>query len=328
MNKKTRFLLALLKGAFAVMAINSANNMIFKLAKKKKITEKYEQLDYSYKHCNVNYIKKGSGSPVVLLHDLNTHSSLYEWYNAIDYLSTSHTVYAVDLPGCGHSERPSVTYTSYMYILFIESFIKNVVKAKADIIANGLSCPIALLAREKNKDLIGKVVFVNPPSPHSVKNLPSKGEELVKDFLNLPIIGASVYNIKNSMLPTFIDAYTDIAVKAHNKRSHVSRSEELFRIYYENSHIGGRSNTYLNSSILSGFLFANMLKPLEKASDLFIIEGYNNPFRQDICSEYKAINKNVHVITLNGSKNLPHYEKPRAFSNVAKKILSDQLISK
>ena len=48
----------------------------------------------------------------------------------IDKLAENHAVYALDLLGCGRSEKPKITYTNYLYVQLISDFIKNVIHEK------------------------------------------------------------------------------------------------------------------------------------------------------------------------------------------------------
>ena len=80
---------------------------------------------YRWSHGDVFYHKSGSGSPVVLLHHLDPSFSSYEWNEIEDQLSANHTVYSVDLPGCGRSVKENTTYTNYYYALFLSSFIHS-----------------------------------------------------------------------------------------------------------------------------------------------------------------------------------------------------------
>ncbi|MBQ0000712.1 MAG: alpha/beta hydrolase, partial [Clostridiales bacterium] len=75
------------------------------------ITTKTELLDrldknddgqtYKWRYGNIYYTKTGIGSPILLLHDLTPGSSAEEWKSTIETLSETHTVYAIDLLGCG-----------------------------------------------------------------------------------------------------------------------------------------------------------------------------------------------------------------------------------
>ena len=53
----------------------------------------------------------GDGPPLLLVHSVNAAASAAEVRPLFDRYRASHTVYAVDLPGFGHSARPNVAYT-------------------------------------------------------------------------------------------------------------------------------------------------------------------------------------------------------------------------
>ena len=66
---------------------------------------------YDWRFGRICYHKTGSGSPLLLIHDLNVCSSSYEWNQIVDQLSKTNTVYTIDLLGCGRSDKPYLTYT-------------------------------------------------------------------------------------------------------------------------------------------------------------------------------------------------------------------------
>lgn len=66
-------------------------------------------------------------------------ASGYEW-NAIEkQLATEHTVYTIDLLGCGRSEKPDITYTNFVFAQLLCDFAKNVIREETDVIASGFS---------------------------------------------------------------------------------------------------------------------------------------------------------------------------------------------
>ena len=60
-----------------------------------------------------------------LIHDLKPESSSYEWKRVVKALAKKHTVYTIDLLGCGYSDKPNITYTAYMYTQLLNDFIVN-----------------------------------------------------------------------------------------------------------------------------------------------------------------------------------------------------------
>ena len=89
---------------------------------------------YHWKYGNIYYTKSGKGKPVLLIHDLDPTASSYEWKAVTKKLAENHTVYAIDLLGCGRSEKPNMTYTNYLYVQLMNEFISNVINEKTDVI--------------------------------------------------------------------------------------------------------------------------------------------------------------------------------------------------
>ena len=64
-------------------------------------------------------------------------ASGYEWNAVTKELATEHTVYTIDLLGCGRSEKPEITYTNFVFAQLLCDFAKNVIKEETDVIASG-----------------------------------------------------------------------------------------------------------------------------------------------------------------------------------------------
>ena len=113
---------------------------------------------------NIYYQKTGSGSPLLLIHDLNHYSSSMEWDKVIDTLSREHTVYTIDLLGCGKSDKPAITYTCYLYVQLLTDFIRDIIGEKTDIVATGASVSFVTAACQNIADQIGHIILVCPES--------------------------------------------------------------------------------------------------------------------------------------------------------------------
>ena len=62
-------------------------------------------------------------------------ASGYEWSKIEDELAIDHTVYTVDLLGCGRSDKSSITYTNFVYVQMISDFIKKIIGQKTDAVS-------------------------------------------------------------------------------------------------------------------------------------------------------------------------------------------------
>lgn len=149
---------------------------------------------YHWKHGKVFYHKRGKGSPLILLHGFEPSHSGKDVETLSGHLSTNHTVYRIDLPGFGLSDKPWLTYTNYLYVLLIQDFIKNVIGDITDIVACGGSGLCALQAFKDDPSIIGKIVLVDPCYSESLKVNKAYSTKL-KQLIDLPIIGTFIYNI-------------------------------------------------------------------------------------------------------------------------------------
>lgn len=69
------------------------------------------------------YREAGSGAPLVLLHGWTGHS--FQWRKMVPALAGACRVYALDLPGCGLSDKPDIRYTMKELVGFVHGFIRR-----------------------------------------------------------------------------------------------------------------------------------------------------------------------------------------------------------
>src|SRR4051812_22784896 len=96
--------------------------------------------DFSWRHGNVHYVKKGLGDPIVLIHNIYPGADHREFEHNLDQLARHFTVYGVDLLGFGQSAAPWLKYTSDTYVELIGDFLREVAGEPAAVISSGLSC--------------------------------------------------------------------------------------------------------------------------------------------------------------------------------------------
>lgn len=167
MNKHSKRLLTLAALATTTTAtIHIINKVIAASACLKEMLDTDVRNYYHWRFGDIYYTKKGKGSPILLIHDMLPGGSGYEWTRIEDELALEHTVYNLDLPGCGRSEKPGMTYTNFVYVQAICDFIKNVIGEKTDIIVNGYSASFVVMACHNEKTLFNKIMMVNPGQPY------------------------------------------------------------------------------------------------------------------------------------------------------------------
>ncbi len=312
-KNKTRLLTIGILLTLATGIIHIINHIIFTSANLKDFLKSSAHNYYSWRFGKIYYKKKGSGSPVLLIHDLTVYSSAYEWNSIIDKLAENHTVYAVDLLGCGRSEKPAMTYTSYLYVQMISDFIKNVIHEKTDVIASGYSCSFSILACNNESNLFGKLFLVNPPSFATLSKIPGKRSKLYKFLLELPVFGTLVYNMitcQSNVELLFTENYLFNPFKV---------TPEMIDVYYEAAHKGFSSSKYLMSSMVGRYMNNSISHALRNINQsIVLIFGEHEDSFEEVGESYTNSNPAIETTVIASSKHLPHMEAPEKFVDTLK----------
>lgn len=149
---------------------------------------------YDWKYGKVFYHKRGHGAPLIVLHGFEPQQSGKDLDSLSGHLASSHTVYRIDLPGFGLSDKPWITYTNFLYVLLIQNFIKDVIGDITDIVACGGSGLCALQAYRIDPANIGKIVLVDPCFSEDIE-VPKWLAPKLRQLIDFPVIGTFLYNI-------------------------------------------------------------------------------------------------------------------------------------
>ena len=273
-------------------------------ARKKKLTCSSSDF-YNWKDLKVYYKVRGSGSPLLLLHDIHPAASAYEWSLVEDLLARKHTVYVLDFPGCGRSDKPQDLYTNFFFVELIRDFIRDHKIEKADIVASNLSSAVALMTGKYAPDCVGDLILINPPSVRETAQVPDIISKAKKAVFELPFFGDFVYNLLSAR------SEIDYAFTEHYFYNPFHDNEDLVDTYYESAHLGKGNGRFLAASLVGNYVNINLEHAIKSYDGkVSIIEG----------SDVKNGGSNVHEwITLNPSikrdfiphtKELPHLEEP------------------
>lgn len=308
MNKWKKIGLAVGLGTMTVSAAHIINKLIFSSAVSKNITRNDDAKIYNWKFGNISYTVKGKGSPLLLIHDLQPTSSSYDWSRTADILSKDHEVYTIDLLGCGHSDKPNITYTAYMYTQMLQDFIINVIHKKTDVVVHGNSAPAAIMSAYINPYLFGNIILVNPQSIKKAMKSPDKKSEVRRILLNSPILGTLVYNIcmrREKIRSDFTTKYL------YSKNT---ASDNLINACHENAHLMGSSAKYLFTSSECNYLTSTAAKAVsELNNNIYIIAGKQDKQACSAAEEYTALNPSIEVAYIDKAKYFPQLEQPLSF---------------
>ncbi len=304
-DKKLAMLAALVVGTTA--AVHIINRYIDKQADTGLLNRDHTHT-YNWRLSPVTYRKTGSGSPILLLHELSSCSSSYEWSRIIRPLSEKHTIYVVDLPGCGQSEKPNVTYTNYFYVQLLHDFIRNVIQEPCDVVATGISASVAVTACSTDSTLFKKLLFVNPASPYQLAQIPGKRSRMRKRILSVPIFGTMLYHILISRRMLTKEFHERLFYDASKVSSaHIEH-------YYESGHKNASNGRFLMSSIAGNYVYLNIGRALQTVNnDIIIIGGEHQEYIEDIVKTYQKMNSAIESVTIPETKHLPQLESPKDF---------------
>ena len=303
--KKQKLLKTVLISSATIGAAWAVNKAIFHYSTMRKMLSSEHGHIYKWRFGNIYYRKNGEGTPLLLVHDLSCDASGYEWKYVADELAKKHTVYVIDMIGCGHSDKPKITYTNYLYVQLLNEFIKEVIKGKTDVMTSGRASSLAVMACHMEPDLYNKLVFVNPPSVREAAKTPDFKSKLLKYALCMPVAGTFVYNM----------CFTKAMTAKRFEKKYISDGEKVrqadIEAYHEAAHLGKTASKYLYASILSHFTEVNIVRAL-KASDhsMFIIGGEKCENIKEIMEEYTMLNPAIEAVTVKDSRALIHVERP------------------
>lgn len=304
MNTKNKMLTLLCVGSAATVATALLNKAIIISATSKNLMMDDAPQNYGWRFGNIYYTVQGTGKPLLLLHDLTESSSSYEWNKLIVHLKENYTVYAIDLLGCGRSEKPNLTYTNYLYVQLISDFIRDVIGKKADILASGASCSIAIMACNNSPDLFNQLMLINPDSFKKCMQIPNPKAKLFKFLLDLPVLGTLMYHIAVSkkyqkedfQLRYFFNPYL---VKPHD-----------LDVYNESAH-RGQFPKALYSSMKGNYTKLKLNAALGKIDNsIYLVGGSDEDSISDTIFEYRLANPAVEYSVIKNARHLPHMEKP------------------
>lgn len=308
----------ILLSTLAVGTIHAVNRFINTTAEMKNILTSGKGQFYDWKNGSIFYTKRGTGSPILLIHNLDPICSGYEWHNLAKKFEKDHTVYKLDLLGCGRSDKPCLTYTNYLYVQLITDFIRDVIGEKTDIVTSNRSLSFAVLAHNNNKNIINRIIGINPPELESLEIVNDKNAAARKIILELPIIGTFIYHIMISgkkITEKFQQDY-------FSKPQHVST--KYIDAFYEAAHKKNSGGKYLMASIEGHYTDNGITHALKKLDiPLCLIQSrYGTDFVKKIDS-YCHLNDSIEAAYVSNAKELPHLEIPDKIYDVVKMFLNN-----
>lgn len=294
----------------AVTGMYIINRIVDYTAGQKNLLTTEEGNIYHRKNGDIFYTVSGKGTPVILIHELNPASSSKEWSKIVHRLEKKHTVYTIDLLGCGRSEKPGITYTNFLYVQLINNFIHDIVKEAANIVVTGISSSFVIMAQTMEPDNFKKIILVNPSDINIIKEMPTKETKAAKTILEIPILGTFIYNLimHHKRILNYIES------KYIFKKTFLS--SKLEDTYFESAHKGNSAGKYLLASTKGNYVNIDITNAVKKADNLYIISSRERNNAVAITEKYLHLNKNIEATYISNSRYLPQLETPDKFKDI------------
>jgi pimeloyl-ACP methyl ester carboxylesterase len=121
----------------------------------------------------VNCYAAGNGPPLVLVHSINAAPSAAEMRPIYEHCRATHTVFAIDLPGFGLSERSDCHYDPRLMTDTLHALAEQVrMRCGAvpiDALASSLGCEFLARAAVEQPTRWGRLAFVSPTGLNGTK---------------------------------------------------------------------------------------------------------------------------------------------------------------
>lgn len=174
---------------------------------------------------NINYIIKGEGKPILLLHGWGVSFKTYT--NLINHLSKNNKVYALDMPGFGLSDEPNQSWEVSNYVDFIISFIKKFNLDNITLIGHSFGGRVIIKLFSKKLDFnIDKVILID--SAGIKHETTSKKEKVYKAVKKV------VFNkVTNKIFPNLLDKIKNKVGSADYKNASPLMKQTLVKVINE-----------------------------------------------------------------------------------------------
>jgi pimeloyl-ACP methyl ester carboxylesterase len=149
---------------------------------------------YRWRGGDLAYSVAGEGEPLLLVHGVYAGASSFEFRRNFQELSKSFRVYALDLLGCGMSERLSRRYEPEDVASQVEDFVREEIGGSAHLVASSLSGALVMPAVVRSPRLFRKLVLICPTGYGTLDRPSGRLGAVIYGLFLAPILGNTLYH--------------------------------------------------------------------------------------------------------------------------------------
>jgi pimeloyl-ACP methyl ester carboxylesterase len=149
---------------------------------------------YRWRGWDLSYSVAGEGEPLLLVHGVYAGASSFEFRKNFRVLSEDFRVYALDLLGCGMSERPDRRYGPEDVASQVEDFVREEIGGQAHLIASSLSAALVVPAAVRSPRLFKKLALICPTGYGTLDRPSGRLGDAIYLLFRAPVLGDTLYH--------------------------------------------------------------------------------------------------------------------------------------
>ena len=301
--------------AGALAGLAASNRALEKVGEPARIGG--EERRYYWRGWRLSYRVAGDSAapPVLLVHGVYAGASSYEFRKNFLELSEDFQVYALDLLGCGLSERPRRSYGPEDVAAQVEDFAREEIGAAAHLMASSLSAALVVPAAVRSPRLFKKIVLICPTGLGSLDRPSGRLGDVIHGLFRTPVLGESLYHALVSRRGI---RYYLGGMAYHSPKL---PTEDVAEDYYRTSHQPGAR--YFPAAFVSGKLNLGLSDLWPRVPHKTLIawgqEARITPVSQ--AQRFTRTNPRAEIRVFRDAALLPHDERSETFNEEARRFL-------
>ncbi|MBC5811297.1 MAG: alpha/beta fold hydrolase [Candidatus Eremiobacteraeota bacterium] len=250
----------------------------------------------------------GEGPPLLLVHGVSAGASSFEYRLLAPLLARERRVVAIDLLGCGLSDKPDLEYSAELYADLIADALGALCEGPAILVGSGLGGAFCVRVATRALHGLAGLVVIGPTGLGGVLDAePSGAQRALALLMRSPIAGESAFNglASKPSLGWFLRqrVYADPNAV----------TDDIVEHYYAVTHQDG--SRFAPAQFLGGALNCNVARDLPFVETPVLVlwgerASETNPVRNAF--EYLRLAPNAQLTTFPASGLLPQEEEPEA----------------
>ena len=272
---------------------------------------------YRWAGGKVAYSVAGNGEPLLLVHGVYAGASSLEFRANFEELSRDFRVYALDLLGCGFSQKPGRRYVPEDVTSQIEDFVREEIGGGAHLVASSLSSALAIPAAVRSPRLFKKLVLVCPTGYGTLDRPSGFLGDAVYGLFRTPILGDTLYHalVSHAGIRYYLErmAYHDPKLV----------TEEVVEDYYRAGH--GPGARHFPAAFVAGKLNLGVADLWPRVPQRSLVcwgqEAETVPLSD--LNNFTRNNPRAEPRVFRDAALLPHVERAQTFNEEVRKFLSE-----